>query len=239
MVEPAARYEEVEIPLEERVRDLSSVSGVLGVPEWWPTGSRVGIVLAHGSSRNMNDPLVVALHEALTESKYLTLRFNFPFGQANKKRPDALPSLERTFRSAVAVLGRDPTAAPAHLFVGGIGVGGLVAAQAASSRLRADGTFMLGYPLHGRDDPTKNLKAEALFRQVSPVLFIQGTRDRHCDLDTLRNTLLRVGAPKTLHVVEEADANFDVPKRSARTGEDVVQEIVRAIDGWCERVLGG
>ncbi|MDJ0865806.1 MAG: alpha/beta hydrolase [Myxococcota bacterium] len=238
MVEPSARFEEVRIPLEESVRDLDTVSGVLGVPEWWPTGSRIGLVLAHGSARDMDDPVIEALHRGLTERKYLTLRFNFPFAESKKKRPDALPVLERTCRSAVATLGRDPTAAPAHLFVGGIGLGGMVAAQAAAARLRVDGVFMLGYPLHGRDDPTKSLRADPLFRLVSPMLFVQGTRDRHCDLDTLRTTLQRVGAPKTLQVVQEADATFTVPKRSGRTPEDVLQEVLEAIDRWCRRVLG-
>jgi len=45
-LEPTARYEDVRIPLHEPGHELESVSGVLGIPEWWPTGSRVGVVLA-------------------------------------------------------------------------------------------------------------------------------------------------------------------------------------------------
>lgn len=237
MVEPSARYEELRIPLEEPAQDLDHVSGVLGIPEWWPTGSRVGVVLAHGSARDLSDPLVAGLHEGLTERKYLTLRFNFPFGEAKKKRPDSPAVLERAFRSAIAALGRDPTAAPAHLFVGGVGIGGLVAAQVAASRLRVEGVFFLGYPLHSRDDPAKNLRADALYRIVAPMLFVQGTRDRTCDLDTLRRTLARVGAPTALHVISEADQHFQVPKRSGRSEEDVRTELLTALDGWCQRVL--
>ena len=33
---------------------------MLGIPEWWPTGSRIGVVLAHDSGRDLNDPLVEA-----------------------------------------------------------------------------------------------------------------------------------------------------------------------------------
>ncbi len=150
------------------------MSGVLGVPEWWPTGSRVGVVLAHASGRNMNDPLVEGLQRRLTERKYLALRFNFPFAEAGKTRADAMPVLERAFRHAVAVLSRDPSAAPAHLFVGGIGLGAQVAVRAAATRLRVDGVFALGYPLHARDEPAKRVRAEALYRLVAPILFIQG-----------------------------------------------------------------
>jgi predicted alpha/beta-hydrolase family hydrolase len=239
LVEPSARYEDLRIPLEEPCQGLETVSGILGIPEWWPTGARTGLVLAHSSGRDLSDPLLEGLHPALTERKYLSLRFNFPFGEAKKKRPDPPAVLERAFRAAIGALGRDPTAAPAHLFVGGIGLGGFVAAQIATARLRVDGVFFLGYPLHSRDEPEKNLRADPLFRIVAPMLFVQGTRDRHCDLDTLRRTLLRVGAPTTLHVVAEADQHFGVPKRSGRDGEDVRSELLDTLDGWCTKVLEG
>ena len=235
-MEPTARFEEIRIPLEEPQHELSAVSGVLGVPEWWPTGSRIGVVLAHGAGRDMNDPLVAVLHRGLTERKALTLRFNFSYAEAKRPRPDPVHVLERTFRQAVAVLGRDSTAAPAHLFVGGIGLGALVAAQAAA-RLRVNGVFLIGYPLHTRDQPTKNVKADALYRLVSPLLFIQGTRDRHCDLDALRSTLTRVGTLKTLHVVEEADGAMTVPKRSGRPADDVARELLDALDSWFHQVV--
>jgi predicted alpha/beta-hydrolase family hydrolase len=237
VVEPAARFEEVRIALDEPVQGLDAVGGVLGVPEWWPTGARIGIVLAHGSTRSMEDPVLVGLQRGLTERKYLTLRFNFPFAQAKRPRPDAPAVLERTFRSALAVLGRDPSAMPAHLFVGGFGIGGLVAAQAAA-RLRVNGVFMIGYPLHSRDLPTRNVRAEVLFRVVAPMLFIQGTRDRTCDVDALRRVLTRVGAPKSLHVVPEADASMSVPRRSGRSEEQVLRELLDALDSWCRQVVG-
>jgi len=238
VTEPSSRLQEVQIPLDEPADGVESVSGVLGVPEWWPTGSRVGVVLAHGSGRDLDDPILASLQRGLTERKYLSLRFNFPFAQVKRQRADALPVLERVFRHAVAVLARDPSAAPAHLFIGGIGIGAQAAVQCAASRLRVDGLFALGYPLHSRDNPQKNLRAEPLFRVVSPMLFIQGTRDRTCDLDALRRTLTRVGAPKTLHVIEEADNTLAVPRRSGRSPESVQAEILEAVDLWCRRVIG-
>lgn len=237
-MEPTARFEEIRIPLEEPQHELAAVTGVLGVPEWWPTGARVGVVLAHGAGRDMHDPLVAGLHRGLTERKALTLRFNFPFAEAKRPRPDPLHVLERTFRQAVAVLGRDPTAAPAHLFVGGIGLGAQVAA-AAAARLRVNGVFLIGYPLHTRDQATKGVKADALYRLVSPLLFVQGTRDRNCSLDALRTTLTRVGTLKTLHVVEEADGSMAVPKRSGRTPEELNRELLDALDSWFHQVVSG
>ncbi|MCC6642706.1 MAG: hypothetical protein IT386_16220 [Deltaproteobacteria bacterium] len=178
-MEALTRFEEVKIPLIEPVHGLEAVSGVLWVPEWWPTGARVSIVLAHGPTGSKDEPLLVSLQHALTERKYLTLRFNFPFAEAGKKRPDPFPVLERTLLHAIALLGPDPTAAPAHLFVGGRGIGGRVAAHLATSQVRVDGLFFLGFLLHPPGRP-EQVRVERLFGIVSPMLFVQGTRDRQC-----------------------------------------------------------
>lgn len=235
MVEPSVRFEDVRIPLPESVHGLEAVTGVLGIPEWWPTGSRVGVVLAQATQKE--DPLLEHIQRGLTERTYLTLRFRFPYSEAGKKRPDPMPVLHRTYQSAVSILGRDPTAAPAHIFTGGKNLGALVAAHAATSRVRVEGLFFLGYPLHKQDNP-EEVRAERLFRVISPMLFVQGTRDRHCDLPTLRKTLARVGAPVQLHAVEAADHSFRVPKKSGRTPEDVEIEIMNTLASWIHGVLG-
>ncbi len=236
MVEPSARFEDVKIQLPDPVHGLSEVSGVLGVPRWWPTGARVSIALAHGAGASFADPLVEHLHRELTERRYLTLRFNFPFAEAKKRRPDPVQVLRRTFRAAIGALARDPTAAPAHLFLGGVGLGAQVAAEIAGARVRVDGLFLLGFPLHPLNKP-EEVKADELFRVVSPVLFAQGSRDKRSDVDVLRRTLSRVGAPTTLHVVDEADHNFQVLKKSGRTPEEVREELMGLIDGWIGKVL--
>ncbi len=238
MVEPSARYEEIKIPLSEPLQGVEEVSAVLGVPRWWPTGSRVSVVLAHGATGNLDEAAVAAVHRELTERRYLTLRFNFPFAELGKRRPDPMPVLRRTLRAAVSALGRDPTAAPAHLFLGGKGLGAQVAADLASSRVRVDGLFLMAYPLHPAKKP-EELQPEQLFRIVSPALFLQGDRDPTCDLDALRQTLVRVGAPTRLEVIEGADRHFKVLKKSGRTPEQVVEELTGALDDWIQKILGG
>lgn len=238
-MEPGPRFEDIKIPLREPVHGLTEISGVLGTPEWWPTGSRISVVLAHGGTGDQSDPLIESLHRQLTERKYLTLRFNFPFAEAGRKRPDDLAVLVQTLRAAVAVLGRDPTSAPAHLFLGGKNLGAAVIAHlAATSRVRVEGLFFLGFPLHPQGKPEK-LRADDLFRVVCPMLFVQGSRDRSCDLEVLRRTLLRVGAPTQLHVVAEADHALHVPKRSGRTDEEVQAEVLAVVDAWIHATLGG
>jgi predicted alpha/beta-hydrolase family hydrolase len=236
VVEPPARFEEIKIPLPEPVHGLEAVSGVLGIPRWWPTGARVSVVISHGAGRDMDDPIIEHLHSELTERRCLTLRFNYPFAEAKKRRPDSVRVLRRTMRAAVGILASDPTAAPAHLFLGGKGLGGQVAAEVAGSRVRVDGIFFLGYPLHAIGKP-EAVRAEQLYRLISPMLFMQGTRDRACDIDVLRQTLTRVGAPTTLQICREADQHFKVLKKSDRTEEEVRAEVLDGLDSWITRVL--
>ncbi len=237
MVEPSARYEDIKIRLPDPIHGLEEVSGVLGIPRWWPTGSRVGVVICHGANDDMNNPVLEHIHRELTERRYLSLRFNFPFAEAKKKRPDSVAVLRRTLRAAIGALGRDPTAAPAHLFLGGKGLGGQISADLASSRVRVDGLFLMAYPLHPQDKP-EEMQADQLYRIVSPVMFLQGSRDRTCDVDLLRKTLTRVGAPSSLFVSQEADRNFKVAKKTGRLDEDVRQELTLALDEWIQKVLG-
>jgi len=235
LVEPSARFEEIKIPLHESSRGVTEVSAVLGVPQWWPTGQRVGVVLAHGLGRDLSDPVLEFLQRSLTERRCLTLRFNFPFGEAAKKRPDPHEVLQRTFRAAVTTITRDPNSAPARLFLGGKGLGGAIAASLAGERVRIDGAFFLGFPLHPAGKP-ELVSPEELFRVISPMLFLQGERDRHCDLDVLRQTLTRVGAPTTLQVIEAADQHFKVLKKSHRTDEEVQQELLAYIYAWIQKI---
>jgi predicted alpha/beta-hydrolase family hydrolase len=65
-----------------------------------------------------------------------------------------------------------------------------------------------------------------------PMLFIQGSRDPLCRLDLLRPALAGLRVPVTLHVVDEGDHSFKVPKRTGRTEQDVWDEIGGVVRGW-------
>ena len=119
-MEHAARFEEVRIQLPEPLDGVDALSAVIGIPEWWPTGARVAVAIAHGADADLDDPMVEFLHRDLASRKYLTVRFNFPFAEAGHAAdPADIEVLDRAFRAALSVLGRDPTAAPSHLFLGG------------------------------------------------------------------------------------------------------------------------
>ena len=234
-VEETTQFEEIEIPLPEPIHGLDGIQGTLGVPEWWPTGSRISVVMAQAGIAE--DPLLDAVQRELTQRKYLTLRFPMPYMVAGKKKPDEMKIMTRTYEAAITILGKDPSSAPAHVFAGGKNIGALVASHAATARLRVEGLFFLGFPLHKQDDPSE-VRADRLYRVINPMLFIQGARDRNCDLPTLRQTLSRVGAPVNLHVVDEADHALKTPKKSGRTSEQVSQEVLSTLEGWMKKTLG-
>ncbi len=235
MSEATAQFEEIKIPLPEPVHGLDSVTGTLGVPEWWPTGARVAVVIAQAAAGP--DPLLDAIQKEMTARKVLTLRFPMPYMQAGKRKPDDIRVMRRTYHAAVTMLSQDPSAAPAHVYAGGKNMGAMVAAEAATTRMRIEGLFFLGYPLHPQDD-TSEVHADHLYRVVTPMLFVQGDHDRHCDLSTLRKSLGRVGAPVQLHIVRDADHQLHVPKKSGRTNDQVNTEVLGTLETWVKKTLG-
>jgi predicted alpha/beta-hydrolase family hydrolase len=232
-METTARFETVEIP----VGTEGTVSGVVGTPQWWPTGRRIGVVLAHDTSGSMEQSLLKSLHAELAARGHLVVRFNFPYAEARKKRPDAPPVLEKAYRGALQRLLRDPQEAPAHLVLAGVGLGGRVASQVVAQGLKADALVLLSYPLHPSGKPAQQ-RAGFLFRVICPMLFVQGTRDATCKLDRLQEVLRRIGAPTRLHVIEDADHALQVIRRSGRTEEEVEAEVVNAVDAFIQRVVG-
>src|SRR6478609_8934510 len=59
------------------------------------------MALAHGAGAGMNHPLMKSLAEALAELSIATLRFNFPFAEQKKNRPDFPAVAHKTIESAL------------------------------------------------------------------------------------------------------------------------------------------
>jgi hypothetical protein len=250
-LEHNARFDKITINLPEPLGTIDSMSATVGIPEWWPTGARVAVALAHDSSGSMNDPLIECLHRQLAHRKFLTIRFNFPFAEAGTSAgEDTAEILEKAYHAALSILDREPSSSPAHLFLGGVGLGALVTARLATARLQIDGAFFLGYPLHPPGKP-ELAHADHLYRIIAPMLFVQGTRDRRCDLKALRHCLQRVGAPTTLRTIDDADHTLVPPDWPSPPVEeegkpapvddvnDPGSAISESIALWMERILSG
>ncbi len=192
-------------------------------------------VLAHGAGAGMRHPFLQAMAEALAAERIATLRFQFPYTEAGKKRPDPPAKLARTIVAAVAEARR----ARLPLFAGGKSMGGRITSQcAARGELEAAGASVkglvfLGFPLHAAKKPDR--KRAALLADVKqPMLFVQGTRDALADPALLRPIVAKLGA--TLHEIPEGDHSFAVPKRAGRSSEEIFAEVAGVVARWIERV---
>ncbi len=201
-------------------------------PPGWAGGTAV--VLAPGAGAPMDHPFLRFVQEGLAARGVLAVSFDFPYQAAGRRAPDRAPVLAATWR---AVWRRVQGCRPGCLVLGGKSMGGRIAAQVAAEGVACDGLCFLGYPLHppGRTERLRDAPLRAL-RQ--PLLFVQGERDRLCDLGLLREVLAGLAAPVRLEVVAEGDHGFKVPKRSGRSEAAVWASVVAWVAGWLETLTG-
>ena len=222
-------------PLRERLRIDAKTSVTLAAagPAAFRPGVTPALVLAPGAGSDLDTPLLLALERALAP-EILIVRFNFPYREERRGRPDPQNKLEATYAAVLAWLGAHAELRPGPLFAGGKSMGGRVATHLAAAGAEFAGLVLLGYPLHPAGAPAR-LRAAHLTRIRCPLLFIQGDRDALCRLDLLAPVRAGLAAPSRLHVIPEGDHSFQVPKRTGRTPAEITAEISATV---AEFVLG-
>ena len=201
-----------------------------------PAGARLHYVLAHGAGAGMRHAFMEACAQALAEEGVATFRYEFPYMQAGRKRPDPPAVLHGTVQAAV--LAAEAAAPDLPLIAGGKSFGGRMTtqAQAAAPLPGVRGIALLGFPLHPAGAPSMK-RAEHLPRVTVPLLFLQGTRDELADLSLLRPIVEKL--PRAdLRIIEGADHSFHVLKRSGRTDAEVLRELARTVADWGSSLQG-
>ena len=223
-------------PLDARLLSLAidenvRVSALLQVPK----GARACLVLAHGAGAGMTHPFLAAVAQQLADSGVASLRFQFPFMEQRRKRPDTPPVAHGAVRAAVTEALRLFPDLP--LFAGGKSFGGRMTSQAHSlSPLPGvRGLVFVGFPLHPAGSPSQT-RAEHLFNIQVPMLFLQGTRDALAEMSQVEALCKALGSRATLLPLPNADHSFHVPARSGRTDTDIRNELVSALAAWIGRV---
>ena len=92
-----------------------------------PDDAKCILVLAHGAGAGMEHPFMTSLPGALAEKGISTLRFNFPFKENNKGRPDAPAVAQKTIEAAIEKAHELSPMVP--LFVSGKSFGGRMSSQ--------------------------------------------------------------------------------------------------------------
>lgn len=214
--------------------DENQVSAVWAVPDAFQAGQTAAVLLAHGAGNDMHHPFMCFFHQALAAQGLLSIKFNFLYKEQGRKAPDRAAKLEHAFRTVLQAVRQHDTLRPGPLFIGGKSMGGRIASLLAAQGEAVAGLILLGYPLH---PPKKHdrQRRDHLPQITCPMLFFQGTRDPLCDITLLEDALQAVQAPTHVHVIEDADHSFKVPKRSGRTTEEVLEEIAREMVAWIQR----
>lgn len=197
-----------------------------------PPDAEVALVLGHGAGAGMRHRFLDELSAQLAESRVATLRYQFPYSEAGRQRPDPPTVLVHAVEKAVAAA-RELTRLP--LFAGGKSMGGRMTSTAAAEKglPGVSGLVFFGFPLHPAGKPGVS-RAEHLAEVEMPMLFLQGDRDRLADLELLRPVLEPLGHRAHLHVVEGADHGFHVLKRSGRDDEEVLAELATTAAAWMQ-----
>ena len=209
----------------------ASVSGLFAQPP----DARCLLVLGHGAGAGMHHPFMAQLSERLAAEGIASLRYQFPYMDAGRRRPDRRDVLVATVRAAVEVAAREAPELP--LFAGGKSMGGRMTSLAASERAlpSVQGLVFFGFPLHPAGRPSVE-RAAHLDAVGLPMLFLAGERDRLAELELLRPVCVDLGARAKLHVVAGADHGFHVLKRSGRTDDEVLGELASVTGRWAEGV---
>jgi uncharacterized protein len=200
-----------------------------------PEKARRLLVLAHGAGAGMKHPFLEKLSGELAGVGVATLRYQFPYMEQRRRIPDSPAVLTATV--AAAVRAASEAAPDLPLFAGGKSMGGRMTSHAAAQSLLdgVRGLVFYGFPLHPPNRPGTN-RADHLPKVSVPMLFLQGTRDTFADLKLLRPICEKLEPRATLHVIDNADHSFHMPKSSGRSDAEVLKELVETTVGWADRV---
>ena len=224
---------EQQFDLTEHRFEATTSSGDVSALLMRPLDADCLLVLAHGAGAGMRHPFMEAVAACLADRRIATFRYQFPYIEHGRRRPDFQPVLLKTVRSAASAASEVSDGLP--LFAGGKSMGGRMTSLAASKESldAVRGIVFLGFPLHPVQKPgierSDHLKAVHV-----PLLFLQGTRDKLARLDLLEPVCQDLAPSATLHLVEGADHGFHVLKRSGRTDDDVQDETADATRTWID-----
>lgn len=221
----AIKTQELKLDIER----IGTVSAMLTRPDH----ARACYVLAHGAGADMRHSFMEKVAAGLAERGIATFRFNFPYMEEKKGRPDQPAVAHAAIRAAVEEAAR--LCSDLKLVAGGKSFGGRMTSQAQSKAPLPDvkGLAFLGFPLHADKKPSSE-RAEHLAGIAIPMLFLQGTRDGLADLSYLKPVVEKLGPKATLHEIEGGDHSFAVLKKSGRTNDEALTEVLDRLAAWID-----
>jgi predicted alpha/beta-hydrolase family hydrolase len=212
----------ITIPVAETIGKVTAAYDV-------PANATCVLTLAHGAGANMDHSFMVSLTETLSAADIGTMRFNFPFTENKKGRPDTPAVAHQTIEAAINKARQLFPDLP--LFAAGKSFGGRMSSQYLSTHPEAEvkGIVFYGFPLHAAGKPSID-RAEHLKAIKVPMLFLQGTKDTLAQWDLIEEVC---GSLKKTRLVklEGADHSFKAGK------QDTMSFLVKATSEWTGKLL--
>jgi len=200
-----------------------------------PADARALLVLAHGAGAGFDHATMVAIGEHLASAGVATLRFNFPFMEAGRRRVDARAVAIAAIADAAAAAAERRPDLP--LLVGGHSFGGRMASHAlAEGAVTARALICTSFPLHPAKRPGTE-RAAHLPDVPVPMLFLSGTRDALAEAELLTAVVAGLGSRATLHWLDDADHSYKFRKRERRDPRPVFEEMAGHVSAFLDELL--
>lgn len=194
---------------------VSPEIGTVSAEYYLPNDCICMIVLAHGAGADMHHHFMQQLSAALAEKRIGTLRFNFPFMENKKGRPDKPDVAHAAIAAAIKKAGA--LFSSLSLFVAGKSFGGRMSSQylALHNAPNVKGIIFYGFPLHPAGKPSTD-RATHLKEVIQPMLFLQGTKDTLATWHLIEEVCKDL-KNATLVKLEGADHSFKAGKQDTMT----------------------
>ena len=190
------------------------------------------MTLAHGAGAGMDHDFMTGLAKALANDAHIaTLRFNFPFTELKKGRPDTPAVAHETIAAALTEAHESFPLLP--LFAAGKSFGGRMTSQYLSAHPRPDvrGIVFYGFPLHPAGKPGID-RADHLQNIRIPMLFLQGTKDDLATWDLLYSVCSKLKKTRLVKL-DGVNHSFKAGKR------DILPSLVIATKEWLNTLRSG
>lgn len=208
---------------------VSPAIGTVSAEIFIPEKSKCMMTLAHGAGAGMSHPFMITLSQLLAEEGIGTMRFNFPFMENKKGRPDTPAVAHQAIETAITKAKKLFPSFP--LFVSGKSFGGRMSSQylSADPDKTIKGIIFYGFPLHPPGKPSVE-RAEHLSHIKTPMLFLQGTRDELATWKLIQKVCSSLSSADLVKI-EGANHAFKAGKR------DILKELAVATNDWVEKKI--
>ncbi|MDP4265640.1 MAG: alpha/beta hydrolase [Bacteroidota bacterium] len=208
---------------------VSPAAGMVSAKYIVPDKPKCIFTLAHGAGAGMDHSFMEMLAVSLSKAGIATLRFNFPFAEHKKGRPDSPAIAHLTIAAAIAKARELNPKLP--LFASGKSFGGRMSSQYLASHpdSSVNGIVFYGFPLHPSGKPSTE-RADHLKALKIPMLFLQGAKDTLATWELIK-TVCESLRKATLVKLEGADHSFKAGKN------DVMPLLVNETKKWVEKIL--